>query len=227
MGLSRTAVVDAAVAFVDDRGLAALTMRALGEFLHVQAMALYTWVPSREDLLDAIVERVVDELYSDPEVHLQPRAGVTDYLTRLAWGVRRIALAHPQIFPLVATRPPAAPWVRPPLRSLRWMDSFLDGLLRSGYDDEGAVAVYRGFTSFLLGHLLLEVAAKRVDLSPAADTGGPDAAGGSADASPSARTDALAGYPVLERLEERLTEDRSREEFEQSLANLLERLTPA
>ena len=32
-----------------------------------------------------------------------------DYLRRLAHGVRRIALAHPQVFPLVATRPPAAP----------------------------------------------------------------------------------------------------------------------
>jgi len=169
--LSRSGIVTAAVEFVDSNGLGALTMRRLGASLNVQAMALYGYVPSRENLLDAVVEAVVDELYADPQVHLEPRQGWPDYLTRLAYGVRRMAFAHPQIFPLVATRPPTAPWVRPPLRSLRWMNSFLNGLLGSGFTDLGAAAVYRAFTSFLLGHLLLDVAALQVDTSVIADTG--------------------------------------------------------
>ncbi len=65
----------------------------------------------------------------------------------------------PQVFPLIATRPPAAPWLRPPLRSLRWMESFLSTLHSCGFADDAAVAAYRGFSSFLLGHLLLEVSA--------------------------------------------------------------------
>ncbi len=87
-------------------------------------------------------------------------------LQRLAHGVRRIALAHPQVFPLIASRPPAAPWVRPPLRSLRWMENFLDNLIGCGFDDAAAVAAYRAFSSFLLGHLLLEVSAQGVDTGP-------------------------------------------------------------
>src|SRR3712207_7946930 len=55
--------------------------------------------------LDAVVESVVDELYGDPHVHLEAHAGWVDYLHRLAHGLRRIALAHPEVFPLVATRP--------------------------------------------------------------------------------------------------------------------------
>ncbi len=111
--LSRERVVAAAVDLIDTCGVRELSMRRVGRALGVEAMALYRYVPSREDLLDAVVERVVDELYADPQVHLLPSAGWQEYLVRLAHGVRRMALAHPQVFPLVATRPPAAPWVRP------------------------------------------------------------------------------------------------------------------
>ena len=75
--------------------------------LGVEAMSLYNYVHSREDLLDGIVELVIDDLYGDPDVHMTSREW-QEYLQRLAHGVRRIALAHPQIFPLIATRPPAA-----------------------------------------------------------------------------------------------------------------------
>ena len=48
--------------------------------------------------------------------------------------------------------------LRPPLRSLRWVELFLAGLTKEGFSDTAAVQAYRAFTSFLLGHLLLEVA---------------------------------------------------------------------
>ena len=131
-------------------------------------MALYHYLPGREALLDGVVETVIDELYGDPDVHLAS-PDWQEYLQRLAHGVRRIALAHPQVFPLIATRPPAAPWVRPPLRSLRWMESFLDNLQRCGFSDRASVAAYQGFSSFLLGHLLLEVSAQGADIGPVDD----------------------------------------------------------
>ena len=140
-------------------------MRRLGAHLGVEGMALYHYIHGREDLLDGIVELVIDDLYGDPDVHLTATHW-QDYLQRLAHGVRRIALAHPQVFPLVATRPPAAPWVRPPLRSLRWMESFLETLHQCGFTDAGCVAAYRAFSSFLLGHLLLEVSDRGADVSP-------------------------------------------------------------
>jgi AcrR family transcriptional regulator len=211
--LDRRRVLGAAVAFIDERGLEALTMRRLGAYLGVEAMALYRYVPGRENLLDGVVETVVDELYGDPDVFLEPRHGWQDYLQRLAHGVRRIALAHPAVFPLVASRPPAAPWVRPPLRSLRWLESFLDALTGSGFSEEAAVAAYRSYTSFLLGHLLLEVSQRGVKISPL------DEPGGAVDPS----TD-LSDYPHLLRLEPLLSRDESAAEFEESLENLLERL---
>lgn len=53
--LDRRRVLDAAVVFVDQQGLRRLTMRRLGAFLGVNAMALYRYVPSRENLLDGVV----------------------------------------------------------------------------------------------------------------------------------------------------------------------------
>lgn len=214
-GLGRQRVLNAAVAFIDEQGLRQLSMRRLGAYLGVDAMALYRYIPSKENLLDGIVELVIDELYSDPDVHLSTSPhDWQDYLRWLAHGVRRIALAHPQLFPLVATRPPAAPWVRPPLRSLRWMESFLQTLLDRGFSDPAAVAAYRAFSSFLLGHLLLEVSGLGVDIGPVEEPDPDQPAGGD-----------LSEYPQLMRLQSELSQDHSAAEFTQSLENLLERLT--
>jgi AcrR family transcriptional regulator len=190
-------------------------MRNLAADLGVEAMALYRYVVSREDLLDGVVRLALHELYGDPDVHLEPHGGWQDYLQRLAHGVRRIALAHPQVFPLVATRPTAAPWVRPPLRSLRWVESLLAALISRGFSDAAAVAAYRAFSSFLLGHLLLEVSAMGVDTGPVEEVDPAEPAPPGID---------LAVYPHLQRLEPQLSQDRSAVEFEESLENLLDRL---
>ncbi len=67
--------VAAAMELIDQGGVRQLSMRRIGKALGVEAMALYRYVPSREDLLDGVVERVVDELYADPQVHLLPTPG--------------------------------------------------------------------------------------------------------------------------------------------------------
>lgn len=213
VGLDRRRLLGAAVQLIDEEGVRALTMRRLGQRLGVEAMSLYHYVPSREGLLDGIVETVIDELYGDPDVHMQAPDGWQPYLHRLAHGVRRIALAHPQVFPLIATRPPTAPWVKPPLRSLRWMESFLQTLHDCGFSDAAAVAAYRAFSSFLLGHLLLEVSAQGVDTGPV-DEQDPD----------TPQQADLHGYPHLQRLEPQLSQDHSATEFEESLENLTRRL---
>ena len=134
-------------------------MRAVSSRLGVRSMSLYRYVQDRDELFDAVVERIVNELADDPEVELRPVDGWRPYLTGMAHGVRRYARAHPHAFPLVATRPPAAPWVNPPLRSLRWVEAMLTGLAVEGFSDEQVLFTYRTFNSFLLGYLLLETSA--------------------------------------------------------------------
>ncbi len=163
--LSRQLVVAAALELIDTEGLGGLSMRRVGQRLKVEAMSLYGYVANREALLDAVVDSIIDELWADPQVVEVPQDGWQDYLSRLAYGVRRFAIAHPRAFPLVATRPPEAPFVRPPLR---WLEAFLTALRREGFTDEAVLYAYRAFTSFLLGHLLLEAGARSAE-DPAVD----------------------------------------------------------
>jgi AcrR family transcriptional regulator len=225
--LDRSRIVAEAIAFVDEHGLTQLTMRRLGERLGVEAMSLYRYVAGREDLLDAMVEETLSGLDNDPHLRLLPTDGWQAYLQRLAHGVRQIALAHPKVFPLVASRHPDAPWLRPPLRSLDLVEAFLEALVDRGFTDDGAVAAYRAFSSFLLGHLLLEVSARGADTAPVQE---PLAEAGAHDADrqgppPYPEDDErLAEYPQLRRLQRRLSHDDSGEEFETSLESLLHRL---
>ncbi len=212
--LDRQRILAAALTFIDNNGLTNLTMRRLGGVLGVEAMSLYRYVPGRENLLDGVVETIINEMYDDEDIIPEPTDGWQDYLQRLAHGVRRVALAHPVAFPLIASRPPEAPWLRPPLGNLQWVESFLKALADEGFHDNAAVAAYRAFCSFLLGHLLLEVAARGADLGPldVLDDGGQEPL-------------SLAEYPHVDRMHGALAEDHSAAEFEESLENLLDRIT--
>jgi AcrR family transcriptional regulator len=215
--LSRELIISAAVLFVDDNGLPALTMRGLGKELGVEAMSLYRYVNGREDLLECIVESMVSELHLNPDT-VEPLNGWQAYLQWLAHGVRRIAQEHPAVFPLIATRHPAAPWLRPPLRSLKVVEDFLSELISRGFTDESAIAAYRAFSSFLLGHLLLEAAARTAESDIVVDSlGHAEVAAGGAESSVNA-------FPQVLRLGTRLSEDHSDSEFEAALENMLDRL---
>lgn len=216
--LSRDGILEVAIDLVDREGLSKLTMRRLGAACGVEAMALYRYVHGRGDLLTGIVDHIIDRLYADQLAARREEDGWQDYLMRLAHGVRRIALDHPEVFPLVATQSPEAPWVRPPLRSLRWMESFLDTLISYGFDDVAAVDAYRSYTTFLVGQLLLEVSAKGAELHPdeaLLDEGGTQSLGSRRE---------LDGYPHLQRLQTMLSQDHSEAEFEVALEAMLDRL---
>jgi AcrR family transcriptional regulator len=210
--LSLERVTAAAISFIDQHGLAGLTMRRLGEELGVEAMSLYRHVPGREDLLDAVVQTITAEMEEDSDVLAEPRDGWQDFLIRLAHGVRRVALRHPKVFPLMASRPLEAPWLRPPLRSLEWVERFLHGLVSEGFGEEDAVRAYRAFTSFLLGHLLLEVSTHGADVGPL-DVLEEDRKG-----------DALEPYPTVRRMRRALSEDHPAVEFEEALEELVNRV---
>lgn len=200
--LSRNIILDTAIELVDRAGLQRLNMRRLGAACGVEAMALYRYVEGRDDLLNGIVDRMMDTLHA---THLHDRDSDDswqDFLVRVAGEVRNVALEHPQVFPLIATRPPRAPWIRPPLRSLRWLDTFLDTLVSFHFDDESAATTYRSFSTFLLGQLLFEVTAE----DAATDNVGLD------------------GYAQLERLQLILSRDNASADFDYDLAQLIARI---
>jgi AcrR family transcriptional regulator len=209
--LDQMRILRAAVEFIDSNGLSKLTMRRLGAHLGVEAMALYRYVPGREQLLDGVVEVLMDELYETTSA-----GGLStswqEYLQMHAHAVRTLALGHPRIFPLVATRPPAAPWLRPPLRSLRWVEGFLRGLREYGFSAPASVAVYRSFATFLLGSLLLESGTlEDLTITTTANLA-------------FIESDDLSTYPIISQMAEELKVGGFTEEFEDALEDLIERV---
>ncbi|WP_158607564.1 TetR/AcrR family transcriptional regulator [Flexivirga caeni] len=247
-GLSRDRIARAALEVIDARGLGAASMRAVGNRLGVEAMSLYKHFSTRDELLDAVVELVVTELDNDRLVRSGADDGWRDYLSRLAHGVRRYALAHPHAFPLVATRPAEAPWVNPPLRSLSWIENMLRTLADEGFDPDQLLFAYRSFNSFLLGYLLMETGALTLRDPQSGD--GSFSAQGTSDPVPGGldpgRTDAEAEstdaaatpaelldpqddidenrYPVIHSLARELAEDHYGDEFDSALIDLLDRV---
>jgi AcrR family transcriptional regulator len=216
--LSRALIIDTALAQIDQSGTDGLSMRSLAKDLGVEAMSLYRYVHGREDLLEGITDALIGDLSSRLDTELTEHW--QGFLQALAHQVRQIAVDHPKAFPLVATRHPAAPWLRPPLRSIELVDTFLSALIGYGFTDAQAVAAYRSFTSFLIGQLLLESAVRGASTGPVdepIDEGDADIPEGDG------QTD-LQEAPEVERLRPLLSEDRSEEEFEASLELLLDRL---
>lgn len=216
--LSRPAIVRAAIGYIDLHGAQGLTMRGLGQELGVEAMALYRHVTGREDLLEAVVAELLDGVTDGLDTQLT--SSWQGYLQTLAHAVRQIALDHPGAFPLVATRHPAAPWLRPPLRSLKVVEDFLTTLSSHGMADEQVVGVYRAFSSFLLGNLLLEAAQRGAETSPVEE---PLDEGSAQLHNIDGQLD-LSDNPVMLRFRPLLSEDHSAEEFEVGLEMLLDRL---
>lgn len=218
--LSRALIVGRAIEMIDHDGVSSLTMRSLGSALGVEAMSLYRYVNGREDLLEGVVESLVGSIEVEPGARMEPNDGWQAFLQWFAHDVRRLALEHPAAFPLIATRHPSAPWLRPPLRSLRIVEAFLDGLRDRGFTDRQAVDAYRSFSSFLLGHLLLECAMAGAETSFAEE---PVDEGGANLPNDDGRLD-LGDYPTVARLQPQLTEDHTEAEFEEALEHLLVRM---
>jgi AcrR family transcriptional regulator len=209
--LDRQRIIDAAVRLIDQYGLRQLTMRRLGSHLGVEGMALYHYIPGRESLLDGVVETVVDNLHDDPDLKLVG-SDWPDYLRRLALAVRRTAFAHPEVFPLIASRPTTTPWTRPPLRSLRWTETFLRAMTDCGLSGGTAIVIYRSWSGFLLGHLLLDLSVRDVA-----------AAGQEHDQALPLPVPDVIEYPLLAGLDPALLRENSAD-FERDLELLLRRL---
>lgn len=218
--LSRDLILRAAIDLMDREGVQHLTMRQLGQALGVEAMALYHYVNGREDLLEGVVDLLVNEIRIEPGAPTPAPDGWQGLLQWVAHSVRDLAVQHPNIFPLIATRHPAAPWLRPPLRSLRVVDEFLQALVARGFTRAQAARTYRLFTSFLLGHLLLEAATLGAETSPVEEP----LDEGDADVPNDDEALDLKEFPTLAEFRTLLQDDDTDQEFEQALEALLNRL---
>jgi TetR/AcrR family tetracycline transcriptional repressor len=140
-GLTRELVLAAARRIADAEGVDRLTMRRLAAELEVLPNALYTYVPDKEALLDALV----DDLLAGIEPG-EPAAGDwRDGLVRVMDSSRRLLLAHPQLVPVFLARPGLGP------NAARLGEITFGLLRRGGLEGERAVEAFRVLLIYSLG----------------------------------------------------------------------------
>jgi AcrR family transcriptional regulator len=144
--LSRKRVLRAAIAQADAGGLEGLTMRTLAVGLAVAPMALYRHVANKDDLIDAMVDKVFSE------VDLPSGGG--DWkaaMRRRALSLRDALGRHPWAIGLMESR------ATPGLANLRHHDAVLGSLRAGGFDMAMVAHAYALLDSYIYGFALTKL----------------------------------------------------------------------
>jgi AcrR family transcriptional regulator len=119
--LTRERVVAAAIAIADTDGMAELSMRRIAAALNVSTMSLYRHVPSREDLVFAMIDEAIAEVRL-PDRHPRDWRASLELSARLEWAAFQ---RHPWLGPSMSlTRPQMVPRG---MRLSEWVMAAFDG----------------------------------------------------------------------------------------------------
>jgi AcrR family transcriptional regulator len=148
--LSREQIVAEAVALLDEEGISALSMRKLGARLGSGATSIYWHVPSKDDLVELVLDEVYGELpvpelpaSGDPTAPESWRTVTIDY----ADGIRAMILRHPWAGSLLGEA--GLSYLGP--NFMRLSDGMLGVLRTAGFDLLEANDVISTVSAFVLG----------------------------------------------------------------------------
>jgi len=144
--LSRQQVLRAALDYVDQHGLEALSMHKLGAELGVKAMSLYKHVADKDDILDGIVELLWDEIPTEPAA-----GDWREAIRQLAAALRDLVHRHPHAATLLYSRQEIRE------RPLRLAHGALRLMRQDGVPEHCAVALLRTVFPYGIGYALAEL----------------------------------------------------------------------
>lgn len=152
--LTRDRVVRAALEVIDADGLAALSMRRLGRELGVTAMSLYHHFATKDDILYAVVDRVLSEV--DGVAAEDPVSAARAMAHRMRDALRR----HPNVLPIVATKGGGAT-----AEGLAATYEAVRLAVSAGFSPREAAYAHVTVTSWVTGFVFAEAAEAGVDLA--------------------------------------------------------------
>ncbi len=146
--LSRELIAETALQLTDEVGLAGLSMRKLGGELGVEAMSLYHYVENKDDLLDAVLDRLYCEIdlpyhLADDQWEAAIRQGLTAFYA--------VLLRHPAAVELFTARPSRSPMA---LQVLHWAYQRFEVM---GLSPAESSVAFRFAVSFVMGHAANEL----------------------------------------------------------------------
>ena len=141
-----------ALSVIDRTGIDEFSTRKLGEALGCEAMAIYYYYPSKEALLDAVVDQMMAGLAAEAT------GGAVDWvdaMRKVAHGYRNVARLHPKAFPLLATRRFASE------STYAFLEELFAAAKRQKISDRTVARFYRAVSSYCSGFALNELAQRR------------------------------------------------------------------
>jgi TetR/AcrR family transcriptional regulator, tetracycline repressor protein len=145
--LTRDVIVEAAIEVIDTAGLAGLTMRRLGATLDADAMAVYGYFENKAALLDAVVEHEAARLGELPDEF--PEEPI-EAILHIARYLRTVLLEHPNLAPIVASRPLPQP------RAPALVQLAVHMFQQAGFADDDIPLATDALATFVLGFILQE-----------------------------------------------------------------------
>ncbi|MGA6203220.1 TetR/AcrR family transcriptional regulator C-terminal domain-containing protein [Nocardia testacea] len=144
---TREQLREAALALVDEHGLAGLTMRNLAAGLGTGAMTIYNYVDGREGLEELVTEAVMGETRWVETPDDWPAQVVS-----VAEGMWRAVRAHPHAIPLILTRRSSD------IATLAPAEALLRALAHSGRSGVELLVAFRVVSGYVTGFAQAELA---------------------------------------------------------------------
>jgi AcrR family transcriptional regulator len=145
MAERKTLILETALQIATESGVDAVSMRTVASRIGLTAMALYPQVPSKDAMLDGIVDRLI------ARVALPPRAAPwEERLAELARSFRKVARTHPSVVSLLFTRPAVTP------DAMRLVETIYQALLDAGVPDAEVPRLERLISTAIVGFVVSE-----------------------------------------------------------------------
>lgn len=154
--LTRDDVIDAAVRFIDERGLEALTMRALGNELGVYPTTLYWHTGNKAQLIAAASARIFDEIVLPDERSTE----WGEWLAMVARRCREAMHRHPNLAPIAGSQLVVSTSAMP------FVERVIGVLEQAGFSGQGLVDAYNSVIGLVLGWVTTELSAEPRDVDP-------------------------------------------------------------
>jgi AcrR family transcriptional regulator len=138
--LTRELIVRESMRLLDTQGVAGFSMPKLGRALGADPTAVYRHFGSKDDLVLAIADHLIEESMAD----LAPRDCWVDTLTGISRMLRRTYQAHPAAASLSSYRTTMGP------AEMHVVNIIIGAVLQAGFDGAQAAVVYRAIGDFNL-----------------------------------------------------------------------------
>ena len=138
--LTREKVLEAAIELADEMGIESFTIRKLAEKLGVGAMTIYHHIPSKEDIIDGMVEEVFAEI-AKPPIDVEWKTA----MRQRCLSARQVLKRHPWAAPLMESR------ISPGPINLSHHDAVIGCLRNGGLSIQMSAHAYAILDSFIYG----------------------------------------------------------------------------